>query len=125
MRWPMDERLISLRRVSKTYQSGRHQVLALSDVSLLISTGEFVSVIGRSGSGKSTLLNLMGGLDLPSAGSICIAGQDLATLSDDDLSDLRLRQVGFVFQTFNLFPSFTVLENVAWRLEFLGMSRRQ
>jgi len=120
-----DRSLIVLHAVSKVYRSGRHEVRALANVSLTIPTGGFVSVIGRSGSGKSTLLNLMAGLELPSAGRVCVAGHDLATLSDDHLSDLRLRQVGFVFQSFNLFPSFTVLENVAWRLEFLGMSRRR
>jgi len=67
----------------------------------------------------------MAGLDLPTEGSVWVAGHDIATLSDDRLSDVRLRQLGFIFQTFNLFPSFTVLENVAWRLEFLGMSRRR
>jgi putative ABC transport system ATP-binding protein len=120
-----DAGLIALRGVSKAYSSGRHQVQALSDVSLEIPTGEFVSVMGRSGSGKSTLLNLMAGLDVPSGGTVCVAGCDLAGLSDDRLSDLRLRRIGFVFQGFNLFPSFSVLENVAWRLEFVGTPRRR
>ena len=120
-----DLAMIEFRAVSKTYPSGRQRVHALSDVSLAIPPGEFVSVMGRSGSGKSTLLNLMAGLDTPTSGSVCVSGLDLGVLSDDRLSQLRLRTIGFIFQSFNLFPSFTVLENVAWRLEFMGTPRRR
>ena len=108
-------------RVSKRYGSG---AAVVADVSLAVGAGEFLSVMGPSGSGKTTLLNLLAGLDRPSAGRVVVAGRDLARLTVDALSDLRLRQIGFVFQSFNLFPSFTVEENVAWPLEFLGVGRR-
>jgi putative ABC transport system ATP-binding protein len=108
-------------RVSKRYGTG---AAVVADVSLAVGAGEFLSVMGPSGSGKTTLLNLLAGLDRPSAGRVVVAGRDLARLTVDALSDLRLRQIGFVFQTFNLFPSFTVEENVAWPLEFLGVGRR-
>jgi len=78
-------------------------------------------VMGPSGCGKSTLLNLVAGLDTPEQGSVVLAGHDLSQLSDDERSDFRLQHVGFVFQSFNLFPTFTVEENVAWPLEFLGL----
>jgi putative ABC transport system ATP-binding protein len=108
-------------RLSKRYGSG---TAVVADVSLAVGAGEFLSVVGPSGSGKTTLLNLLAGLDRPSAGRVVVAGRDLARLTVDALSDLRLRQIGFVFQSFNLFPSFTVEENVAWPLEFLGVGRR-
>ena len=108
-------------RMSKRYGSG---AAVVADVSLAVGAGEFLSVMGPSGSGKTTLLNLLAGLDRPSAGRVVVAGRDLARLTVDALSDLRLRQIGFVFQSFNLFPSFTVEENVAWPLEFLGVGRR-
>ncbi len=80
-------------------------------------------MIGPSGSGKSTLLNLMAGLDVPHGGQILLEGQDLARMSDRALSNLRLREIGFVFQSFNLFPALTVWDNVAWPLEFAGVKR--
>jgi len=111
---------ILLERVSKFYGSGAAAVNAVADVSLVVSNGEFVSIMGPSGCGKSTLLHVIAGLDTPSSGRIVVAGHDLAALSDDARSNLRLRHIGFVFQAFNLFPTFTVEENVAWPLEFLG-----
>lgn len=111
---------IVLERVSKRYGSGAQAVYAVADVSLGVPAGEFVSVIGPSGSGKSTLLNLIAALDVPTEGRVLLGGHDLGGLCDDARSDLRLRGIGFVFQGFNLFPSFTVEENVAWPLEFLG-----
>src|SRR5437870_10900894 len=77
--------------------------------------------MGPSGSGKTTMLNLIAGIDAPSSGRVAVGGHDLASLSDDARSDLRLQQIGFVFQTFNLFPTFTVEANVVWPLEFLGL----
>jgi putative ABC transport system ATP-binding protein len=111
---------IVLERVSKQYGVGMHAVSAVTDVSLRVPAGEFLSIMGPSGCGKSTLLNLIAGLDMPGSGRVTVAGQHLAHLSDDARSDLRLRHIGFVFQSFNLFPTFSVEENVAWPLEFLG-----
>ncbi|MDX2170567.1 MAG: ABC transporter ATP-binding protein [Deltaproteobacteria bacterium] len=113
--------LIDVRRASKTYVAGRQRVPAVADITLRVARGEFVSVMGPSGCGKSTLLNLLAGLDTPDQGSVVVTGQDLSALSDDERSDLRLQHVGFVFQSFNLFPTFTVEENVAWPLEFSGV----
>jgi putative ABC transport system ATP-binding protein len=119
-----DGAAVVLERVSKRYGRGPQAVAAVVEVSLRIGNGEFVSVMGPSGCGKSTLLNLIAGLDTPDCGSIRVAGHDLAHLSDDERSDVRLHHVGFVFQSFNLFPTFTVEENIAWPLEFLGVRWR-
>jgi len=100
-------------------------VTAVVAVTLQVPRGEFVSIMGPSGCGKSTLLNLIAGLDTPDEGRVVVGGRDLAHLSDDARSDVRLHQIGFVFQSFNLFPTFSVEENVAWPLEFLGMRWRQ
>ena len=115
--------LIELRNVTKVYGSGPGAFGALDDISVIVERGEFLSVIGPSGSGKSTLLNLMAGLDVPDGGQILLDGQDLARMSDRALSNLRLREIGFVFQGFNLFPALTVWDNVAWPLEFAGVKR--
>ncbi len=114
---------ILLEHLSKRYPGCGSMLL--HDLNLAVEDGEFVSLMGPSGSGKSTLLNLVGGLDTPTSGRVFVAGHDLAGLSDDERSDLRLRGIGFVFQSFNLFPSFTVVENVIWPLEFLGLRRRE
>jgi putative ABC transport system ATP-binding protein len=114
---------IVLEHLSKQYP-GSGSIL-LHDLNIAVETGEFVSLMGPSGSGKSTLLNLVAGLDTPTTGRVCVAGNDLAGLSDDARSALRLRDIGIVFQSFNLFPTFTVTENVIWPLEFLGVRRRE
>ncbi len=119
------EDAIVVEHVSKRYGDGPQAVTALADVSLSVHAGEFVAIMGPSGSGKSTLLNLIAGLDTPSGGRVLVGGDDLATLSDDARSALRLRHIGFVFQSFNLFPTFTASENVAWPLEFLGTPWRE
>jgi putative ABC transport system ATP-binding protein len=116
--------VVTLERVSKHYGTGPQAVAALTDLTLAVPAGQFLSVMGPSGSGKSTLLNIVAGLDTPSSGRVLVAGHDLARLSDDARSDLRLQHVGFVFQSFNLFPTFTVEENVAWPLELLGVRWR-
>src|SRR5438132_5649176 len=121
----MENIAVALEEVSKHYDGGPEPVAAVSEVSLRIPAGEFVAILGPSGSGKSTLLNLIAGLDSPSAGRILVGGRDLAFLGDDARSDLRLREIGFVFQSFNLFPTFTAEENVGWPLEFLGVGWRE
>jgi putative ABC transport system ATP-binding protein len=116
---------VVLEGVSKRYGDGPRAVAALVDVNLSVQRGEFVSIMGASGCGKSTLLNLLAGLDLPDTGRIVVAGQDLATLSDTARADLRLAHIGFVFQSFQLLPTFTVEENVAWPLELQGLRPRR
>ncbi len=115
-----DTPAVVLERVSKSYGDTGHAVTALSDVSLQVPASQFLSIMGPSGSGKSTLLNLIAGLDTPTHGRVIVGGQELTRLSDDARSDLRLRHIGFVFQSFNLFPTFTAEENVAWPLGFVG-----
>jgi ABC-type lipoprotein export system ATPase subunit len=115
---------VVLQNVCKRFGDGVQAVTALADVSLEIRHGEFVSVIGQSGSGKSTLLNLIAGLDAPTSGKVVVDGHDLWSLSEAERSDLRLWHIGIVFQSFNLFPSLTIEENVSWRLEFQGLSTR-
>jgi putative ABC transport system ATP-binding protein len=115
---------IAIEEVVKQYGTGRAAALVLDRVDLVVDSGEFIALMGPSGSGKSTLLNLIAGLDRPTSGRVWIGEQELAALSDDARSDLRLRSVGLVFQSFNLFPSFTAEENVIWPLEFLGVGRR-
>jgi putative ABC transport system ATP-binding protein len=116
--------VVVLERVSKHYGTESNTLPALSQISVTIGGGEFVSVIGPSGSGKSTLLNLIAGLDIPSEGRVIVGNRVLSDLSDDERCDLRLRHVGFVFQSFNLLPTLTIEENVAWPLEFLDVGWR-
>jgi putative ABC transport system ATP-binding protein len=106
--------------VTKEYALGRTLVPALRGVSLLVEPGEFLAIAGPSGSGKSTLLNLIGCLDQPSSGRILVGGRDVSALDDDRLSDLRARTIGFIFQTFNLVPVLSALENVEFPLLFQG-----
>lgn len=113
--------IVSLRRVGKTHGRGAQRVDALVDVDLDLLPGELVAVTGRSGSGKTTLLNLAGALDEPTTGEVIVDGQNLATLSEDELARVRRVSVGYVFQQFNLLPSLTAAENVSLPLEFEGM----
>jgi putative ABC transport system ATP-binding protein len=114
---------VELAGVSKTYIRGAESVRALADVSLSLPRGSYTAVMGPSGSGKSTLLNLVGCLDTPSAGAVLIDGEDVTDLSEDGRARIRGREVGFVFQTFNLMPRLTARENVALPLVFQGWSR--
>ena len=113
--------VVVLQGVSKTYGSGPGAVTALEGLELELPEGEFLSIVGPSGCGKSTVLNLIAGLDDPTGGRVLLAGHDLARLSEGARSDLRLRHVGFIFQSFNLLPRLTVERNVAWRLERIGV----
>jgi len=115
--------MIDLQNITKQFD-GRRKVVALDDVELHVARGELVSIVGPSGSGKSTLLNLIGGLDRPTAGAICIDGHRLDSLSDDELTRVRRDKIGFIFQFFNLLPSLTCFENVALPLHLRGWKRR-
>ena len=104
--------LVEFENVTKTYKSGDHDTNALDDVNMSLDAGKFVVIFGPSGAGKSTLLNLLGGLDSPTSGKIIVDGQDISTLTRDQLAEYRAAKVGFVFQFYNLIPTLTVKENV-------------
>lgn len=113
--------LIHIEHIMKIYNPGENEVRALDDVSLSINTGEFVAIIGQSGSGKSTLMNMLGCLDTPTSGTYILSGQDVSSLSDNALSEIRNQQIGFIFQGFNLISNLTALENVALPLIYRGL----
>lgn len=118
--------MIEIKNVSKTYGAGTQaETTALSGVSLSIGRGEFLSITGPSGSGKSTLMNLLGLLDTPTHGSYRFNEQNVAKLSDRQLTHLRLGRIGFIFQSYNLLPSLTAEENVALPMVYSGLSNRQ
>lgn len=112
--------MLKLTKVSKMHETGTRAVAALRDISLSVSPGELVAIMGPSGSGKSTLLNLAGLLDRPTSGEVFIDGRETSRLSETERAVIRRRDVGFVFQSYNLIPSLTVLENVALPLSFDG-----
>lgn len=113
---------IVMHGICKQYSTGQNRVSALYDINLTIRRGEFVAVTGQSGSGKSTLLHLLGCLDAPSSGSYHLDGTDMLHLRDRQLSELRNRQIGFIFQHFHLLPHLSALENVELPLTYRGMS---
>jgi putative ABC transport system ATP-binding protein len=117
--------VIDVREVSKTYRLGQIQVPALRNVSLRIEHGDFLAIMGSSGSGKSTLMNILGCLDTPTAGRYLIDGMDSTQLDEDDLSDLRNRKIGFVFQSYNLVPRTSALANVELPLAYAGLNRSE
>ena len=112
--------ILSAKALCKSYGSGENQVKALDHVSLSVENGEFVAVIGTSGSGKSTLLNLLGGLDTPTSGEVLVAGKDLFQMDDESRTIFRRRNIGFVFQNYNLVPVLNVYENVVLPIELDG-----
>ncbi len=117
------EPIIATRNVNKVYVVGTTKLRALDDVSIEIFPGEFACIIGRSGSGKSTLLNMLAGLEKPTRGAIRIAGKQIDRMNESRLVDFRLKNVGFVFQSFNLFATSTALDNVAMPLMYKGVPR--
>jgi len=117
--------LVALEEIEKVYHLGRSRVHALRGMSLTICRGEYVAVMGPSGSGKSTLLNLLGCLDRPSGGMYRLGGRDVSRMTDNQLSDVRNQQIGFIFQSFNLIPQLNVLGNIEVPLFYSGMSHSQ
>ena len=115
--------MLKVKHIKRQYKSGDTIVVAVSDVSFEVPEGKFVSIIGRSGSGKSTLLSLMGALDKPTSGTIEIDNQDITKLNDHELIKYRCGKIGFVFQSYNLVPNLTAVENVMLPMEFAGVSK--
>ena len=119
------EHLIELKDVYKIYPMGEEAVHALDGVSLTIDRGEFVAIVGQSGSGKSTAMNIIGCLDVPTAGSYHLGGVDVSTMDDDQQAEIRNKMLGFIFQQYNLIPKLTVLENVELPLVYAGAEPRE
>lgn len=114
--------MIECKNISKIYGSGDIETCALKDASFKINDGEFVAIMGPSGSGKSTLMHIIGCLDTPTSGQYFLDGKDVSRLSDDELADIRMQKIGFVFQAFNLLPRASVLRNVMLPLIYAGKS---
>ncbi len=117
--------MIICKDLTKVYHNGDNETVALKGVSFTVNDGEFVAIMGPSGSGKSTLMHLLGALDTPTSGSYFLDGEDVSTLSDDELADIRGRKIGFVFQAFNLLPRATVMRNVMLPLIYGGTVPRE
>ncbi|WP_412468607.1 ABC transporter ATP-binding protein [Pedobacter sp. KLB.chiD] len=120
----MEKPLITIKEIGRKYVIGSEVIHALKSVSLDIYKGEFVALMGPSGSGKSTLMNILGCLDTPSSGTYVLNGTNVSQMSDDALAEVRNKEIGFVFQTFNLLPRSTSLDNVALPLIYAGTSKR-
>lgn len=117
--------LIEVTDLHKIYNPGENEVRALDGVSLNIDRGEFIAIIGQSGSGKSTLMNMLGCLDVPTTGKYLLNGTDVSTMRDNDLSFVRNKEIGFIFQGFNLIQSLTALENVELPLIYRGLDKKE
>ncbi len=120
----MSENVIEVRNIVRNFKLGQEEVKVLKGIDLDIKKGDYVAFMGPSGSGKSTFMNLLGCLDTPTSGSYHLNGTDVSSLSDDQLADIRNREIGFVFQTFNLLPRTTALDNVALPMIYAGMSKK-
>ena len=114
--------IVQLENVCKNYLQGREPVPVLHDVTMSVEQGEYIAIMGPSGSGKTTLMNLLGCLDVPTSGTYMLEGQDIGSMSDDALADVRTPSIGFVFQHFHLLPKMTALDNVALPLLYRGVS---
>ena len=121
----MKEFVIDLKNIIRNFQLGSQTVHVLKGIDLTIKKGEYVALMGPSGSGKSTLMNLLGCLDTPTSGSYMIANRDVSKMNDNQLADVRNKEIGFVFQTFNLIPRQTALQNVALPLVYAGEKKEQ
>lgn len=119
----MNQTVIDIQGITKTYVNGKLSVPVLHGIDLVVNKGEFVSIMGPSGSGKSTFMNILGCLDRPTTGSYRLNGDEVATLSDDELAYVRNKQIGFVFQSFNLLTKLTALENVALPMIYAGVNK--
>ena len=117
--------LVEIQDISKIYNPGENEVRALDHISLTIQRGEFVAIIGQSGSGKSTLMNMIGCLDVPTEGTYILNGQNVSKLSDNELSDIRNQEIGFIFQGFNLIANLTAQENVELPLIYRGVPKKE
>src|SRR4030081_2786365 len=117
--------IIQLHNIQKSYLMGKLELRVLKGISLDINKNEYVALMGPSGSGKSTLMNILGCLDSPTAGKYVLNGHDVSKMPDDSLAEVRNKEIGFVFQQFNLLPRLTALENVALPLIYAGMSKKQ
>ena len=117
--------LLKLTDICKDYQQGKEPVRVLKNVNLTVEEGDYLAIMGPSGSGKTTLMNIIGCLDVPTSGSYELDGRDLKDLSDDDLADIRNRQLGFVFQSFHLLPKMTALDNVALPLLYADVPLKE
>jgi putative ABC transport system ATP-binding protein len=119
----MSQEIIKLKGIVKTFTIGTVKVKALRDISLTIFENEFVALMGPSGSGKSTLMNILGCLDTPTSGNYVLNNQDVSSLTDNELAEIRNKEIGFIFQTFNLLPRATALDNVALPLIYAGIGK--
>ena len=117
--------VIEIRDIVRDFQLGQETVHVLKGIDLDIERGDYVAIMGPSGSGKSTLMNLLGCLDTPTSGSYNLNGKDVSKMSDDELADIRNKEIGFVFQTFNLLPRTTALDNVALPMVYAGASKKE
>jgi len=118
-------KIVECMNIQKSYQQGKVPVHALKNVSLHVNEGEFVAICGPSGSGKSTLLNIIGGLDYPDTGNVSVDGQSLDAMSQSQLAELRLHKIGFIFQSYNLIPVLSAIENVEYVMLLQGISSQE